>query len=120
MKKVMQRLWRDEAGFILSAELVLIATVAVLAMIVGLSAARDGVNSELGDIGQAINSLNQSYTINGIQGHSAAVNASAWLDNTDFCDKAGPDTAAADESCITHTPGAGATETDPALAPTNL
>jgi Flp pilus assembly pilin Flp len=117
--KLMQRLWRDEAGFILSAELVLIATVAILAMIVGLAAARDGVNSELADIGQAINSLSQSYAIDGIQGHSAAVNASLWKDNTDFCDNLTPDTAAADEACVVHTTPTGATEaaanTNPSL-----
>ena len=37
MLRIVHRLYHDEAGFIISAKLVLVLTIAVLAMIVGLS-----------------------------------------------------------------------------------
>lgn len=100
---LIKRLWNDEAGFVVSAELVLIGTIAVLGMIVGLSAARDGVTSELADVGGAINQLNQSYSIDGIQGHGAAIAGSIFLDEQDFCDA--PDPAGADMACIVRNTG---------------
>ena len=38
-----RKLWNDEAGFVVSAELVLIATILVLGMIVGLSEVQHGL-----------------------------------------------------------------------------
>ena len=45
--EIANRLWRDERAFVMSAEIVLIGTVAILATIVGLSAYRDAVIAEL-------------------------------------------------------------------------
>lgn len=59
----LRRLWNDEQGFVVSAELVLVASVAVLAMIVGLAAYRDAIIDELADGGRAVNALNQSYSV---------------------------------------------------------
>ena len=42
---MLNQLWNDEAGFVISAELVLVLTIAVLAMIVGLSEAAVAVNT---------------------------------------------------------------------------
>jgi len=113
---LIKRLWNDEAGFIVSAELVLIGTIAVLGMIVGLSAARDGVTSELADVGGAINNLNQSYTIDNIIGHGAAVNGSQFVDDIDFCD--GQDIPGGDMACIVRSlPTAG--EDVDAVVPSN-
>lgn len=119
--KLLKRLWSDEAGFVVSAELVLVASVAVLAMIVGLSAARDGINSELADVADAWQELSQSYEISHIIGHSAAVNGTEYLDNTDFCATPGTNdgTASVDEACITHTTAAGANENSGGQNPTN-
>ena len=61
----MKALWNDEHGFVISAELVLVMTIAVLAMIVGLSEVAVAVNTELNDISNAIGSLNQSYVYSG-------------------------------------------------------
>ncbi len=110
---LVNRLWKDEAGFVVSAELVLVASIAVLGMIVGLATARDAVTSELADVGAAINELSQSYSISGIQGHSAAVNSWQFQDNKDYCDS-GDDTANVDEQCIVHITPVGANEQDPA------
>lgn len=114
--KMMQRLWNDEAGFVISAELVLIVTIAILGMVVGLAAVRDGVTSELGDIAEAINALNQGYTYDGLLGHSASVAGSIWQDGTDFCDRGTSIDGAGDEACITH-PDAQPNEPAPTAPP---
>lgn len=57
----LRALARDESGAVLTAELVLVLTICVLALVVGLSELAAAVNGELFDISQAICSLNQSY-----------------------------------------------------------
>jgi Flp pilus assembly pilin Flp len=65
-------LWRDEQGFVVSTELVLVATLLVLAMVVGLQSVRDAVLAELADVAFAIGSLNQSYSFAGVTGHASS------------------------------------------------
>ncbi|QDT42252.1 hypothetical protein Pan241w_23340 [Gimesia alba] len=96
--KMFQQLWNDENGFVVSTELVLIATVLVLGMIVGLTTLRDQVIAELADVAAAISNTNQTYTFTGITGHSSSTAGSIFLDNEDFCDAA--PAAGADEHCI--------------------
>ncbi|MEX0794172.1 MAG: hypothetical protein WD045_13635 [Pirellulaceae bacterium] len=57
------QLWHDERGFVQSAELILIGTLAVIGLIVGLAAFRDGAVQELGDSGVAVGQLDQSYAV---------------------------------------------------------
>ncbi len=64
-------LWNDDRGFIISAELVMIATILVLGLIAGLTCVRDAVTGELFDVADAIDSLNQSYSYTGMHGCSA-------------------------------------------------
>lgn len=118
--KLLNRLWKDEAGFVVSAELVLVASVAVLAMIVGLSAARDGINSELADVADAWQELNQSYEISNVIGHSASVAGTGYVDASDFCDNAPDGVAGVDEACISHTSGAANNEGTPAPPALNI
>ena len=89
MNALFTNLMNDEAGFIISAELVIVATVAVLGMIVGLSEVSMNVNNELEDVGSAFGSLNQSYTLKGSCGHQATVGGSHYHDKADFCDQSG-------------------------------
>ncbi|MFK7777711.1 MAG: hypothetical protein QM501_06265 [Gimesia sp.] len=84
--KMFQQFWNDESGFVVSAELVLIATVLVLGMIVGLTTLRDQVIGELADVAAAFSNSNQSYSFSGITGHSSSTAGSIFNDNTDFCD----------------------------------
>lgn len=86
-------LWNDQHGFIISAELVLVLTVAVLAMIVGLSEVAVAVNTELNDISNAIGALNQSYHYTGFEASDGGwgklkseVAGSSFKDKTDDCD----------------------------------
>ena len=119
MKNVLKKLWNDEAGLVVSAELVFITTIAVIGMVVGLSTARDGVSGELADLNEAVNELNQAYQIDQIVGHSASIQGTAFTDGFDFCDITADDTGAASNACITYS-APGADETIAAAAPTNL
>jgi Flp pilus assembly pilin Flp len=86
----------DESGFVVSAELVLIATLLVIGLIVGLSEVQHAVVSELNDVGEAIGRVNQSFFYTGFAkfktcgfsgGRIAAFTAgSAFIDSTDECD----------------------------------
>lgn len=89
MNALLNNLMNDEAGFIVSAELVIVATVGVLAMIVGLAEVGFNVNSELEDIGAAIGSMNQSFHVSGTCGHKGHVGGSCFTDTKDFCDNQG-------------------------------
>ena len=109
MNKMMKRLWSDEAGLVLSSELVFMSSIVAIGMVVGLSAARDGVSSELADVGSAINEYNQGYLVNGITGHSASVAGTHFVDGLDYCDVA-DDVAAADDGCIVRVIATGANE----------
>jgi len=83
--KLAQRLWKDEAGFVISAELVLVATLLVIGMIVGLTELRNQVVQELVDVGQAIGFVNQGYEYMGVSKDLVGnTDASGWDDLADF------------------------------------
>jgi Flp pilus assembly pilin Flp len=90
---MLRKLLQDEAGFIVSAELVLVATILVIGMIVGLSEVQHAVVQELNDVGDAISKLNQSYSYNGFAsnntqkgGVKAFTRGSEFVDLIDECD----------------------------------
>ncbi|MCA9015019.1 MAG: branched-chain amino acid aminotransferase [Planctomycetaceae bacterium] len=85
MKNIINQLIHDEAGFIVSAELVLISSIAVLAMIVGLSEVANNVNQELEDVGSAFSCIDQSYMLSYSHGHKACTESSSFNDQADFC-----------------------------------
>ena len=64
---MIQNIWNDENGVVISAELILVLTLAVLAMVVGLSEVAIAVNTELNDLSNAFGALNQSYAITGFR-----------------------------------------------------
>ncbi len=89
---MLKQLWRDEAGVILSAELVLVGTILVIGMLVGLVELQCAVVGELSDLGDALGNLDQSYQTSGItsfksHGRIKAATAGAWYqDGPDTCD----------------------------------
>ena len=97
---MMKQLWSDEAGFTVSAELVLVATILVIGMITGLASVRDAVITELADVGGAIGSVNQSFTFGGASAHSSTTAGSAFADLADFCDASGTPTNAGNSRCL--------------------
>ena len=89
---MLNKLFRDESGVIISAELALVLTIAVLAMVVGLSEVAVAVNTELNDISNAIGALDQSYSYTGFSSlkfagpQKNAVAGSKFADAADDCD----------------------------------
>jgi hypothetical protein len=84
---------RDEAGFLVSAELVLVFTLMFCGVAVGMAVVRDSLVQELGDVAEAIGALNQSYGYNSIDapdavtcGSHAHCSGSGFADQKDDCD----------------------------------
>lgn len=88
--------WIDEVGAIVSIEIILIITIAVIALVVGWSEVAHAVNTELDDISNAVGKLNQTYVYGGF--HSIKTTGggnircqtiyygSAYYDRLDDCD----------------------------------
>lgn len=87
---MLMRLYRDETGVIISAELALVLTIVVIGVIVGLSEVAKAVNTELNDISNAIGALNQSYGFTGFHARqgkrTSFVAGSTFIDGVDDCD----------------------------------
>lgn len=94
---MLRRLWVDEAGFVISSELVLVATLLVIGMIVGLTELRNQVVQELVDVAVSIGRISQSFSYSSVAGHTAATAGSAFQDTNDYCDSDG----AGDARCVT-------------------
>ena len=93
MKQLLHCLMADEAGFIVSTELVLIGTLLIIGMIVGLSEVQHAIVSELNDVADGVGSINQSYKFSGFtsyktegRGLKAQFAGSSFRDTTDECD----------------------------------
>lgn len=91
---LVRALWNDEAGVVISAELVLVLTVVVLGLVVGLSETAVAINTELNDLSNAFGALDQSYCFSGF--HAIAnckvksfVGGSCFYDSVDDCDRNG-------------------------------
>ena len=62
MKKMFARMLREDDG-VLSFEWILLVTLLTIGIVAGISAARDAIIDEFGDVAQAMLSLDQSFTI---------------------------------------------------------
>ena len=89
---VLNTLWNDESGVILSAELVLVCTILVLGLLVGMVELQCAIVGELSDLASAFGNLNQSYNHSGF-GSSKGANqfkartyGAAYTDRADTCD----------------------------------
>jgi Flp pilus assembly pilin Flp len=94
---MLRNFWNDENGFIVSSELVLIATICVIGLIVGLVEIQFALVGELNDVSDAIGSLNQSFSFAGFtswksQGNCGGMNfkarsaGSVFIDTVEECD----------------------------------
>lgn len=100
----------DESGVIISAEIVIVLTVAVLAMIVGLAEVAVAVNTELNDISNALGSLTQSYFVTNYKGFDRNTGKSySFYSGSQFLDQIddGDLNTSCDIVCGTPTPGEG-------------
>jgi len=91
VKSFMKRMWMEDEG-VLSFEWILLLTLLVIGVVGGVTAARDAIVDEFGDVAQAIITLDQSYVIldpNGISVHGDQGGSSAgsnYLDSAQFSD----------------------------------
>ena len=87
---MLRTFWNDEHGFLISAELVLVATVLVLGMIVGLVELESAIVHELDDVACAFGSINQSFSFPGLNTHKGCHTifsaGSSFTDFRDECD----------------------------------
>lgn len=86
MTTLFKQLFNDEAGFIVSAELVLVATISVLSMVVGLAEVAHNVNQELEDVGSAFSSVDQSFEYEVAHGHRGCTKKSCFHDESEYCE----------------------------------
>ena len=80
MSKLMLKLWKDDAGAIIAAEYLFVATILVIGIIVGLASVRDAVNTELAELANAYLALSQGYILSGQSGCCAATDGSQAID----------------------------------------
>jgi hypothetical protein len=97
---MMKQLWNDEAGFVVSTELALVATILVIGMVVGLTSVRDQVVQELADIAGMLSQLNQSYSFSAITGHHSSTAGSYGVDLVDSCDVSCGDVSGNGAVCV--------------------
>ncbi len=60
--KILHRVWREDDG-VLSFEWTLLLTLLTIGIVSGLSAARDAIIDELGDVAEAAQGIDQSYSL---------------------------------------------------------
>jgi hypothetical protein len=63
MKKLMGQLWSDDAGIIVTLELLFLYVVLILGLIAGWTNLRNAIDAELTEMAQSILALNQGYSI---------------------------------------------------------
>lgn len=85
MQPHMKNLWNDSSGMVITAEIVIVATVLVLGVIVGLSNLQTGVLHELSDLGNAFDNLSQSYSYQGFRS-ATPYKIKSWVRGSRFVD----------------------------------
>ncbi|GDY11014.1 hypothetical protein LBMAG52_45020 [Planctomycetia bacterium] len=79
-----RQFWRDDAGFVVSAELIFITTIMVIGLIAGLSAVRNQMALELADLADAVSELNQSFSFAAVTATVGSVAGSNFVDAPDL------------------------------------
>jgi Flp pilus assembly pilin Flp len=87
MKKLLNRVWKEEDGF-LSFEWVLLVTLLTFGIITGIAGARDAITDEFGDVAQAMLALDQSYTIDFPLEVIVHVETASGMSDSEFIDAA--------------------------------
>lgn len=90
---MLRTFWNDQSGFIVSMELILIATVVVLGLIVGMGEVTVAINTELNDVSNAVGAMVQSYATPNMKGQDPCTGkqysffgGTYFIDYHDSCD----------------------------------
>lgn len=86
MKALWNELMENESGLILSAELILVLTIAVLGMVTGLACVQQSVVGEFQDLALAFSGLNQSYSTPTHRGCAKWWGRTSWSAGSGFID----------------------------------
>jgi len=73
----------EEGGFIISSELLLLGTIAVVGLLVGLVSIRDSVLLEFDDFSKAVGLLDQSLSYAGVTDGAATTEGGLFEDTSD-------------------------------------
>ena len=79
MLTVLQTFWLDQAGVLVSAEMVIVVTLCILAMLAGISEITVAITAELRSLSRGVEQLNQSYQFYGGRGAFSSVAGSQYV-----------------------------------------
>jgi len=118
MATYFQRFLHDESGLIITAELIMIMTIAVIGLTAGWGAVSTMLSNELGDVANSVGSLNQSFNYRGVSapGH-ATCSGSGFNDNIRSVNISTSSNFNAQSSFPASVAGAGFAQQSLALAP---
>jgi Flp pilus assembly pilin Flp len=86
MRKLLRRMWQDDDG-VLSFEWTVLTSLLTVGVVSGIAAVRDATIDEMGDLSQAMISLDQSYYIQpplAMQVHTTGFGFGNWFVSTGF------------------------------------
>ena len=87
MRTVLQQLYCDELGSVITAEMVVLSTLMVSGLTVGANCVGNALDEEMHDVAQAVRSLDQSYSYRGLAGcRDACCRPRAWVAGSGFHD----------------------------------
>jgi Flp pilus assembly pilin Flp len=81
--KLLTSLWTDECGALLSSEYILLASLLTVGLIVGMTAARNSLVTELEDYAEAIGSLNLTNLPPGVGSGGISGTSNVAFDGTE-------------------------------------
>lgn len=84
---VLRRLWNDEAGFVISTELTMVASVLVVGVMAGAVTMRDQLVQEMADTAMAISSFNQSFSFSAVTACGVSTAGGQFKDENLFGDE---------------------------------
>jgi Flp pilus assembly pilin Flp len=80
MRHLLQRLWRDDRGALISVEYLFFSTIVIIGSIIGMANLRDAINVELTETANALMAISQGFTISGVSGTTAQTSGSQAID----------------------------------------
>jgi hypothetical protein len=84
MKRLAAKLWNDDQGALIASEYLFVVTILIIGTIVGLAAVREAINTELGELANALLALSQGFSVSGQSGAGGTVDGSQAIDTPGF------------------------------------
>jgi Flp pilus assembly pilin Flp len=76
----MKKLWRDDAGALIAAEYLFVATIIGIGTVVGLTGVRNAIDAELTELGNAYLAISEGFSFSGLKGCCSSVDGSQAID----------------------------------------